>query len=74
MLKEYMNEIEKAAADLKKRLLEDAHADFIRLYSNSAMSSGEAHRLAKKYVNMYLSQELYLKLQSQLNQETTLKP
>ena len=72
MLKEYMNEIEKAAADLKKRLLEDAHADFVTLYSNTAITSEQARLMAKKYVNMYLSQELYLKLQTQLAKEINL--
>ena len=70
MIHEFMAEIEKAAQNLKKGLIQDAHADFITHYQDSGLNPAEAKEIANKYVIFYLSQELYLKNQQSLNQLT----
>jgi len=70
MLNVFMAEIEAAAEKLKTGLIQDAHADFVQTYNNSALTPTDAKRIAEKYTNMYLSQELQLRLNKSLSIET----
>jgi len=71
MLNTFMAEIEAAAEQLKKRLIQDAHADFVQMYNNSALTPTDTKRIAEKYTNMYLAQELQLRLNKSLSLETS---
>jgi hypothetical protein len=66
-----MAEIESAAEKLKTGLIQDAHADFVQTYNNSALTPTDVKRIAKKYINMYLAQELQLRLNKSLSIETS---
>ena len=70
MLNVFMAEIEAAAEKLKTGLIQDAHADFVKTYNNSALTPTDAKRIAEKYTNMYLAQELQLRLNKSLSIET----
>jgi len=71
MLNIFMAEIEAAAEKLKTGLIQEAHADFIQTYNNSALTPTDVKRIAQKYTTMYLSQELHLNLNKSLSLETS---
>jgi len=71
MLNTFMAEIEASAEELKKRLIQDAHADFVQTYNNSALTPTDTKRIARKYINLHLAQELQFRMNKELTNETS---
>ena len=62
MEREFMAAINEKAEQLKQRLLADALKDFKANYQNTGLTTTDCKELAKEYTNMFLAQELSLKL------------
>jgi hypothetical protein len=63
MLNTFMEELQKEADTLNKRLIQDGHKDFIEQFSKeTGITTTEAKIMAQSYVKLFLAQELQFRV------------
>jgi len=67
MLNTFMEELQKEADILNKRLIQDGHKDFIEQFSKeTGITTADAKIMAQSYVKLFLAQELQFRISKEL--------
>lgn len=63
MLNTFMEELQKEADTLNKRLIQDGHKDFVEQFSKeTGITTADAKMMAQSYVRLFLAQELQFRI------------
>jgi len=67
MLNTFMEELQKEADTLNKRLIQDGHKDFIEQFAKeTGITTADAKIMAQSYVKLFLAQELQFRISKEL--------